>query len=102
MRREPHERTAEDLSLLAAWLSGIKMSSTVLRTLDVDAVCRTMVCVAPECAAEEVVVAQGDRASALYVVAQEGHHRIVRLLLARGRLAVRSTAPRPTTTRGAG
>ena len=68
LRREPQHRTAEDLALLAAWLAGVQMAQHVRRTLDVDAMCRTMRCISPACAADEVVAAQADHAKAMFIV----------------------------------
>ena len=73
LRREPEKRTEEDLSLLAAWLAGVDLSPAVRRTMDVDAMCRTMRCLTPASEAEEIVVTQGDAATALFIPVSYTH-----------------------------
>ena len=72
LKCEPTKRTAEQLDLLAAWVSSLSISASVRRTLDVDALCRTMMLSQAAMAAEQVVVAQGDPADTMYIVYQGG------------------------------
>ena len=69
LRRPPQpqpQRTDEDLSLLAAWVAGIKMPPNVRRTLDVDVFCRTLTFAATS--PDEAIVTQADDACAMFIV----------------------------------
>ena len=66
VRRDPLKRTQEDIDLLKAWLSGLKMSRTI--ELDMDIVCRVVRVSSKAVPVDEVLAATGDAITAMHIV----------------------------------
>ena len=72
IRREPGVRTSEDLTLLAAWATGLQMNGSVSRSLNIPVMCKTMRLMKPRAPAGETLALQGDESDAMFIV-YSGH-----------------------------